>query len=152
MSSFPAEVDRVLRSAGWRPGRAVDCRGWREAFERRGLPMHDAADSFLREFGGLTVHLSGPGVSVARTAFELEPTLCEGEEDRFSEWGESIGRALYPLGELDHGRFFLGIDEFSEIYLVETWVAGFGRMPDALENLILGVRPVVIDDGAEPWA
>ncbi|MCZ1019630.1 hypothetical protein [Streptomyces noursei] len=44
---------------------------------------------------------------------------------------------------------FLGIDEGSEIYLVESWVASFGPMPHALENLILGVIPRRIDD--EHW-
>lgn len=104
--------------------------------------MHEAAESFLREFGGLDVWLSGPGISCARASFELDPSLAQGEGDRFAEWSASIGRHLYPLGELDHGRFFLAIDEFREIYLVETWLASYGRMPEALENLVLGVAPI----------
>ncbi|MGW2934055.1 SUKH-3 domain-containing protein [Streptomyces sp. NPDC001156] len=120
-------------------------------FERTGLSMHDAAEAFLREFGGLAVNVSGPGISRARQPFELDPELTWGsEEGRFLEWGESIGRQLFPVGEHDHGRFFLAIDEVSEIYLVETWVASFGPMPQALENLILGVAPHVIDDGYGP--
>jgi hypothetical protein len=43
------------------------------------------------------------------------------------------------------GRFFLGIDETRSIYLIETWIASFGRMPEGVENLILGVRPIIID-------
>ncbi|WP_030944518.1 hypothetical protein [Streptomyces sp. NRRL S-646] len=57
-----------------------------------------------------------------------------------------MGRRLFPLGELDGGRFFIGIDEGSEICLVETWVASFGPMPHALENLILEVMSRRIDD------
>lgn len=53
----------------------------------------------------------------------------------------SGGPRLFPLSELDHGQFFPGIDEGSEICLVETWVASFGPMPHALANLILGVMP-----------
>ncbi|GAB2459652.1 hypothetical protein GCM10027162_64180 [Streptomyces incanus] len=112
--------------------------------------MHDPAESFLQEFGGLTVNVSGPGITCARTPFELDPELACGEDDRFLEWGESIGRRLFPLGELDHGRFFLAIDEVNEIYLVETWVASFGPMPQALENLVLGVTPRRIDEGDGP--
>jgi hypothetical protein len=52
-----------------------------------------------------------------------------------------------PIGVLNGGRFFLGIDEEGEIFLVETWVASFGRMPAALDNLISGVRPVVACEG-----
>jgi hypothetical protein len=38
-------------------------------------------------------------------------------------------------------------DELSELYLVMTCDAGFGRVPDTLKNLILGVRPIEVDDG-----
>ena len=79
--------------------------------------------------------------------FDLDPLLCSGEEDRFLEWGEEIGKSLFPIGVLDVGRYFLGIDEQSEIYLIETWVASFGRMPQAMDNLISGVRPTVISEG-----
>lgn len=103
--------------------------------------MHDAAERFLAEFGGLTFDLSGPGLSMARQPFELDPLLCLGEDDRFAEWGEVIGRSLFPLGELDKGRFFLGIDETGEVYLIETWLASFGPARDAIGNLILGIAP-----------
>ncbi|WP_420876526.1 SUKH-3 domain-containing protein [Streptomyces griseoruber] len=92
-------------------------------------------------FGSQYVSVHGPGISVARTPFEFDPELLVGEEDRFSEWGDEIGRRILPLGELDEGRHFLGIDEFSEIYLVDMWVGSFGRMPEAMENLVLGVMP-----------
>lgn len=116
-------------------------------FEAAGIVMHDAAQTFLQAFGGLTVSHGGPGISRAREPFELDPELAWGEDDRFSEWSDELGKELFPLGELDHGRFFLGIDECSEIYLVEAWVASFGSMPHALENLILGVMPRRIDEG-----
>ncbi|MFC9844361.1 SUKH-3 domain-containing protein [Streptomyces sp. NPDC060223] len=133
---------RLSERGGWQPGRRIDSAAWRSQPKLEGLHMHAAAESFLQEFGGLDVWLSGPGISCARTSFELDPALARGEGDRFTEWSASIGRHLYPLGELDHGRFFLGIDEFREIYLVEAWLASYGRMPEALENLVLGVAPV----------
>ncbi|MDI3405067.1 SUKH-3 domain-containing protein [Streptomyces cavernicola] len=103
--------------------------------------MHAAADAFLQEFGGLTVNIAGPGVDRAREPFALDPELALGEGDRFAEWGDLLGRRLFPVGELDHGRYFLGVDERRELYLVETWLAGFGSLPEALDNLILGVAP-----------
>ncbi|MDI9889007.1 SUKH-3 domain-containing protein [Streptomyces sp. HNM0645] len=150
MSSWLPEVREVLEASRWFPECVVDTSIWRSASERAGLAWHDAAEGFLKEFGGLTVNISGPGISCARTPFELDPELARGEEDRFTEWGETIGRSLVPLGELDHGRFFLAIDESGEIYLVETWVASFGPMPQALENLVLDVAPLTIDDGYRP--
>ncbi|MFI8350972.1 SUKH-3 domain-containing protein [Streptomyces sp. NPDC085596] len=141
MNDWTPEVVRVLEASGWAPGRRVDTGCWRSMFEPVGLVMHGAAEAFLREFGGLTMNVSGPGITCARTPFELDPELAGGEEDRFLEWSESIGRRLFPVGELDHGRFFLAIDEVDEIYLVETWIASFGPAPQALENLVLGVAP-----------
>ncbi|MEV0603107.1 SUKH-3 domain-containing protein [Streptomyces sp. NPDC050315] len=146
MSEWSPGVLEVLEASGWTAGRRVDTAGWRSMFEAVGIGMHDAAERFLSEFGGLTVSVGGPGITSSQELCEFEPELACGEEDRFSEWSEALGRRLFPLGELDHGRFFLGIDEGSEIYLVETWVAGFGPMPHALENLILGVMPRRIDD------
>ncbi|MFE5947112.1 SUKH-3 domain-containing protein [Streptomyces sp. NPDC056480] len=140
----------VLEASGWAPGRMVDTARWRTRFAALGFDMHAAALAFLKEFGGLTVNVSGPGISCARTPFELDPELAWGDEDRFTEWGEAIGRRLYPLGELDHGRFFLGIDEVGVIYLVEGWIADFGPMPRAMENLALGVAPRAIEYGYEP--
>ena len=108
------------------------------------MRLHDAAERFLTEFGGLGVSLSGPDITCAKTPFEFDPELCVGEEDRFADWGETIGRDLFPIGELDQVRFFLGIDENSEIYLVADWIATFGPLKDALERLVLGVRPQTI--------
>ncbi|MFI6283421.1 SUKH-3 domain-containing protein [Streptomyces sp. NPDC051018] len=150
MSEWSPEVLKVLEASGWTADRQVDTTDWRSMFEAVGIVMHDAAERFLQEFGGLTVSIGGPGINRAREPFELDPELAWGEDDRFSEWSESLGRRLFPLGELDHGRFFLGIDEDSEICLVETWVAGFGSMPHALENLILGVMPRRIDGDHRP--
>lgn len=103
--------------------------------------MHSAAARFVAEFGGLNVRISGRGVSRARVPFEVDPDLADGEEDRFAEWGAELGCSLFPLGVLDHGRFFLAISEIAEIFLVETWVASFGVGDTALANLILGVAP-----------
>lgn len=49
-----------------------------------------------------------------------------------------------PVGELDGGRFFLGLDETSELYVVEAWVASFGTMPVAMDRLVLGVMPTEV--------
>ncbi|MET7701353.1 SUKH-3 domain-containing protein [Streptomyces sp. NPDC005485] len=145
VSGLAPETEETPRAAGWFPGRRSDTSGWRTRFEETGLAMHDAADDFLREFGGLQVGAHGSGITCAREAFHLDPLLVwNSEEDRFAEWGEEIGRALFPVGELDQGRFFLGIDEQAELYVVETWVASFGRLPAAMDNLVLGVMPTPV--------
>lgn len=143
------EAAEGLRAAGWTPGRRVDAAEWLRAFARRGLVAHEAAGEFLAEFGGLRSISSGPGITCAREPFDLDPMCCLGEEDRFLEWGAELGKSLFPIGELAEGRFFLGIDEDATVYLVETWVASFGRMPTAIEHLLLGMQPVLVDDGSD---
>ena len=137
----------VLREAGWVPGRQVDTSRWIGAWEAAGIAAHEAARRFLAEFGGLDISISGRGVNRGREPFELDPLQCLGEEDRFGAWGDELGRSIFPIGVFDMGRYFLGIDEEGEVLLVETWAASFGRMPAALDNLILGVRPVIVSEG-----
>ena len=143
---FPGEVERVLRRSGWFPGRRVETARWRAMLD--GLDMHPAAEGFLSEFGGLSVDIHGPGRTAARTPFELDPSLCSGEEDRFREWGVAIERSLYPLGELDGGRFFLGMDDRGLICLVETWLAGYGPCDHGLIALCEGTMPTELARGA----
>ncbi|MFD9162150.1 SUKH-3 domain-containing protein [Streptomyces sp. NPDC059558] len=147
---WSAEVETVLRGAGWYPGRNVDTTGWRERLEVDGFRIHSAAEDFLREFGGLTVVGGGSGITRAREPFELDPLLALGEGDRFGEWGEEIGHHLFPLGELDHGQAFIGLDERGELYVVVNWLARFGRMPEAMENLVLGVMPIRMPSSVQP--
>ncbi|MGC4987565.1 SUKH-3 domain-containing protein [Streptomyces sp. DT193] len=52
MSEWSPEVLEVLEASGWTAGRRVDTAGWRSMFERVGVRMHDAAETFLQEFGG----------------------------------------------------------------------------------------------------
>jgi SUKH-3 immunity protein of toxin-antitoxin system len=139
---FPGLVERALRRAGWFPGRRVETARWRAMLV--GPDMHPAAEVFLGEFGGLLVDVHGSGRTAARTRFELDPSLCAGEEDRFRDWGVEIGRSLYPLGELDHGRYFLGMDDRGLIYLVETWLASFGADDQGLIALCEGTMPTKV--------
>lgn len=140
----------TLARAGWFPGRSVAIDGWVDLLHRDGIELHAAAEAFLREFGGLVVTESGQGVSRAREPFGLDPTACVGEGDRFLEWSEELGRQIVPVGDLDRGRFFLGLDEMSELYSVETDVTTFGRMPIALERLAGGVTPVALGEAFRP--
>ncbi|WP_202609546.1 SUKH-3 domain-containing protein [Herbidospora solisilvae] len=137
-----AEAERILARAGWEPGRQVDISAWRSRLEEDGFVMHHAAERFLREFGDLVVPYGGPGISRAREALEFDPLLAIGEGDRFAEWSETVGKSICPIGELDQGRFFLGIDEDGMIYLMSDSLARFGAGDAGIASLVLGVMPV----------
>ncbi|MFD8205570.1 SUKH-3 domain-containing protein [Streptomyces sp. NPDC059695] len=140
--AWSSEVERVLREAGWRPGRAVDTTGWKKQLEQDGFRSHAAAEDFLGEFGELVVGHGGAGITRAREPFDLDPLLALGEAERFDERSEEIGHRLFSVGELAGGHAFLGLDEDGELYVVDDWLARFGRMPEAMENLVLGIMPV----------
>jgi hypothetical protein len=142
---WSAEAERALRTAGWHPGRRVDTTLWRDCFEPVGLPLHEAAQRFLAEFGGLTFEISGPGITRAKEPFELDPTLCDGEDDRFRGWGHRIDRSLFPVGVLDDGLFFLGIDEDGFLYVVVDFLMRFGAGVRGMEDLLLGVMGETIE-------
>jgi hypothetical protein len=108
--------------------------------------MHEAAEGFLSEFGGLAFAHGGPGISRAREPLELDPLLAIGEDEMFREWGELIGEGIFPIGELDNGRYFLGIGESGALYLVSDWLARFGAGLIGMENLVLGVMPETVHD------
>lgn len=146
MDNKKIEIEGVLRNAGWRPERKIDTSVWRDRLEMLGFVWTEAAERFLSEYGGLFINQSGWGISCARVPFELDPLLANGEDDRFSEWTKMLGEPLTPIGELDNGRFFLGISESGEIYLVETWLASFGSGQEALGALVLGKAPQEIDE------
>jgi hypothetical protein len=146
MSSFPEDVAGILRSAGWTQARKVDVELWREHFEALGCTMSDAARGFLAEFGNLELGVSGRGTQRALEPITVDPMMCDGDEDRCIEWGTTLQHDIFPIGVFG-GRFCLGIDECSEIYLMETYIATFGRMPEALSGLIRGQAPQLIARG-----
>ncbi|MER6200996.1 SUKH-3 domain-containing protein [Streptomyces sp. NPDC001586] len=137
MSKFSSETDGALRGAGWFPGRQVDFEPWRNSMQ--GFPIHVAAEEFLREFGGIHVLVSGPGVTCMRTPFEIDPELAIGEEDRFLELSRRFGCSLFPVGMKDSGDFFLSIDEDGTVYALMNWLFSLGRGNAALERLVTGV-------------
>lgn len=146
MKDWQTQIDDILGDAGWTPGRQVDISDWCNWLESSGFEVHGAFRGFAAEFGGLVIESAGKSAHRARERIEFDPSLTEGEEDRFHEWGELIGRKILPIGELDGGRFFLGIDEEEMLYLVVDWLAQFGAGSNGLDNLILGGTVTVLYD------
>ena len=146
MGRFLPETEEVLYRSGWKPGRAVDISGWVAEWEKYGIPAHQAVRDFLQEFSEISVDISGPGISMARSPFEFTLSECIGDADIFLISNEGIGRSIYTIGVLDNGHSFLGIDEYGEIYTDRPRLSSYGRMPSAMDNLVTGVRPVPVHE------
>ncbi|MEV0169133.1 SUKH-3 domain-containing protein [Nonomuraea fuscirosea] len=130
----------AFRHLGWFPGRKVDITHWHaELAIDEGFDFHNEAKRFLREFGGITVEVGGPGVRTARTSFDLDPDLCSGQQRWFAELSERHGAWLFPLGEIQGGHATLAIDEHGGVHILfDRHVSFVGRRGDALGNLIDG--------------
>ena len=138
MTDWEPEVSEILTHAGWRPGREVDSTDWCAWLSESGFKVHASFRNFISEYGGLNIRHGGEGVARAREPIEFDPELARGEEDRFEEWGRVIGKTILPIGELDGGRFFLGLDEDGVLYLIVDYLARFGSGTEGLKNLLLG--------------
>ncbi|MEV4806628.1 SUKH-3 domain-containing protein [Nonomuraea sp. NPDC049421] len=139
MRRFSSEVERMLRRAGWFPGRQVDIEAWKASLAL--FDWHDEVERFLREFGDISVDVRGPGITTAREPFEFDPELAVGEEDRFAELSRDFRRRFFPVGAVGTGgEFFLAIDEQGYLYLVISWVFYLGDVTSGIERLVTGVK------------
>ncbi|MEU8744521.1 SUKH-3 domain-containing protein [Streptomyces parvulus] len=137
------ETERVLRLAGWRPGRAVSADAWELAMREAddGYVMHEAARQFLSEFGGLEVHERGPGVNAARIPFRLDPSLAKWDFEIIESLSEDAEAQLYPVGDLSQGNYYLTVADDGKVYLGMDEVELLADTVDAaLDKLVRGIR------------
>ena len=135
------ETTNILAGAGWSAQYQLSSEtliAWRNRLA--GFSFHQAAKEALSEFGGLKVDMQGPGLTMARQPFQLDPTLACGEEDLFKHESERLGKPLFPLGEGEGGHYYLAIADDGCIYAI-----GFGcidlvgeSIVSAIENLVHG--------------
>ena len=138
MERFAPDVAAELRRSGWFPGRTIEISNYKDGLP--GFLWHEAAERFLEEFGGIRVDLHGPGRSVAKEPFEIDPELAAGEEGRFEELSQKYHRQLFPVGELGQGEFFLAVDQESILYMVGSSIFRLGPSAEGLGKLVLGIQ------------
>ncbi|MFF3767747.1 SUKH-3 domain-containing protein [Streptomyces sp. NPDC001922] len=112
------ETERLLRKAGWRPGRSVSTAEWERGLqEHDGFEIHPMAQRFLAEFGGLTVTLWFPGsVKPVRVEVSFDPALAKWDQEIFEVLSEQAGAGLYPLGMTNNRNTYLGMAPTGEVY------------------------------------
>ena len=142
----------MLMQAGWHPGRRDSARLLRwagEFFPTSGFVLSAAAEAALAELAGITVTSRGPGKSIARAGFEIDPTLAAGECDRFADFERVIGSALCPLGEADDGRLYLAVAEDGRLVTLmdDAWILG-DSLEEGLAALLLGRKGRPVFTGA----
>ncbi|MFC8565518.1 SUKH-3 domain-containing protein [Streptomyces sp. NPDC057245] len=137
------ETERVLRLAGWQPGRTVSTDSWERAMREadEGYVMHEAARLFLSEFGGLEVWEKGPGVNAARSPFRIDPLLAKWDFEIIESLSEDAEVQLYPVGDCSQGNFYLTVAEEGTVYLgMDDVELLAGTTDEALDKLVRGIR------------
>lgn len=139
---WPEETDRVLRAAGWCPGRSVPTATWESVLHLHGeFEMHEAARRFLAEFGGVGIPFREPWDSMPWGEFRLDPLLALWDDEIFDDLSEQAGTYLYPIGMVDRRNQYLGIAEDGAVYVGMDSVALLAPTPDeAVQRLTRRVR------------
>ena len=141
MDRFSDQTEKVLRRAGWFPGRQVPeaVASWKTNEMLSEFEMFPSAERVLLEFGGLKVREQGPGETCAREPFDVDPLQAGYEQDMFSDYSATVNTRLYPLGEVAGGLGYWAIGDNDHIYLLIHTIQLLGQnIDEALENLIIG--------------
>lgn len=132
---------RVLRATGWYPGRSVSTQEWERVLheEDEGFELHDAARRFFAEFGGLQINQQGPGRTMHRSSFRLDPLVAKWDFEIIDVQSEETGTYLYPIGDADRGNFYLTMAANGAVYHGMDYVRLLADTGDkALEKLVEG--------------
>jgi len=109
-------------------------------------PQHavfPAAIEAWAEFGGLAFDVPGPGRTLARTPFLLDPRCGLHSPRTLADLGRALDTRLAPLGEELYGQALLAIDEQGRVYSLDhtgEWFLGHS-VDQALATLVLGLAP-----------
>ncbi|GGW91081.1 SUKH-3 domain-containing protein [Streptomyces lomondensis] len=142
-SRWPEETDRVLRAGGWFPGRSVPTQTWESILLQTGeFEIHDAARSFLSEFGAVSVSYREPWDSMPWMEFSLDPLLALWDAEIIDDLAEQAGVDLYPIGMRDRGNQHLAMAEDGSVYAGMDSVWLLAPTPDeALQKLTSRIQP-----------
>lgn len=131
-----------LQATGWRPPSERDVAVWVDAMTRDGwLPASPQAVHALRQWGGAKVATDDLSHDVPVEPLDIDPRLARGEQGRFADFSQVIGRDLYPLGEGGGGLYFIAITEDGRVFAVGDQLVEIAHDIDsAMVELLLGKR------------
>jgi hypothetical protein len=140
MPRFSPIVTKLLLNAGWTEGRVVPLAALHDDFT-----LHPAAETVLREFGGLHINHHDGSSESAPMNMDLLPNWAGGP-DQVVGVATADGSALYPLGSAGNEHCDLYIDTAGRVYLCFDGLDFYApSFDDALEVILLGHHPRVIE-------
>ncbi|WP_242909178.1 SUKH-3 domain-containing protein [Actinomadura terrae] len=149
---FPVEAERILRSVGWAPGRAVEVESALVAWRSLGLDAETGPVSFVHEFDGLFIrHPPFVDVDDVRyfdyARFDVARAVRGMWPRAYLEYTNLAGADLYPVGEnRSHmtlmagrdARLFAGVDNWLFVYA--------GGLESSVVAICQGVSPALVGE------
>jgi hypothetical protein len=144
---------KILRKAGWFPGRHV----FSSLRLPSGFELHVPARQVLDEFGGLSLKFyysekRGRRTHLDETTIIINPVRCSGENESIAEESQLIGHPLYPLGELvddyyDPDGSKILIDDLGRVFIVSFFTAYFmgETFEISLDNMLSGRKGKIVN-------
>jgi hypothetical protein len=138
LPAFNERVRVALIDAGWTPERSVDTEAIRRAHEARGIKFHDAAESFLRAFGGLVIPDT---LGAALVRMDAEHQLSRVTDAQLKDYGTWIGEPLVVIGTAQGGAQLLLLTPRGAVFGAKRDVlVSYGRNLDEVFDRICGER------------
>lgn len=107
----------VLRDGGWTSHRRVSKEKFIRLLNEAEIAPNDAALQFLEKFGDLRFTFASRKISEKNQFhFDLEEALDSCFKRDIQDYGESIGTALCPVGELNRGNSMIAIASDGKVY------------------------------------
>jgi SUKH-3 immunity protein len=114
-------TERLLRAAGWHPGRSLETASVRSFLESEGYHVSDQAEQFLREFTGVSIDFTR-NRRTDTIWFDGKRAGSLADLDWVTYYEEQVKTSLTPIGYSNHehlllmaaadGSFYGGYDDF----------------------------------------
>jgi hypothetical protein len=128
-------IGRVLRQAGWLPGRSQDIAEVRSLLQSRGYRIGEAVEQFLREFTGITINFIRNGRQDS-IWFDAQRASALTDPEWVAHYGEQTKTSLVPVGFSNHGH----------LMVMQSDEGGFyGAFDDYLCTLGSGVDEMIVN-------
>jgi SUKH-3 immunity protein len=97
------DTERVLRAAGWYPGRCRDASAARSALELQGYKVDDRVEQFLREFDDLRIPFLRHG-RIDEIRLDAVSMSTIADDEWVAYYSERIKTSLVPIGLSSFGH------------------------------------------------
>jgi hypothetical protein len=130
-------TERLLRAAGWRPGRSQDVSEIKIILDRTGYEINDDIELFLREFNRLSIVFIRNGRSDS-IWFDAIRASTMADPEWVSHYGERVKGKLTPIGYSNHEHLMLMESDTGEFYgAFDDFLCGLGsEAGEMIENLV----------------